>query len=162
MWRQDGSYWEAPGGGNTNVVISAANDVVELKVLRSDLNLAGTKTARFTVAAFLNTGIWNNDGDGTVQINTDGSADAADTVAIPYWTLTDNALERTAWQEDISDADADFWLDVQFGASGLVDNQRPSTPAPLYWSVTRPLIVRVLYRTKLRPAELDVTFARSR
>ncbi len=131
LYRQDGSYWEAPGGGNTNVVISAPNDAVELKVLRSDLNLTGEKTARFTVAAFLNTGAWNNDGDGTLQINTDGSADAADTVAIPYWTLTDNALERTAWQEDISDAKADFWLDVKFGAAGLTDNQRPSTPAPL-------------------------------
>ena len=131
MYRQDGSYWEAPGGGNTNVVINAANDAVELKVLRSDLNLTGEKTARFTVAAFLNTGAWNNDSDGTLQINTDGSADAADTVAIPYWTLTDNALERTAWQEDISDADADFWLDVKFGAAGLTDNQRPSTPTLL-------------------------------
>ncbi len=128
LYAQGGTAWYAPAtGGNTNVAISAANDVVELKVARADLNLAGTKTARFTVAAFLNTGVWNNDGDGTTHI-ADNTAAAVDTLSIPPWGTADNAANLSAWLEDVSDADVDFWMDVQFAAGGLTDNAKPAAP----------------------------------
>ncbi len=128
LYVQGGTAWYAPAtGGNTNVSISAANDVIELKVARADLNLAGAKTARFTVASLLNTGVWNNDGDGTTHI-ADNTAAAVDSISIPPWGTADNAANLSAWLEDIGDADIDFWVDVKFGAAGLTDNSKPSTP----------------------------------
>jgi hypothetical protein len=87
-------------------------------VARSELNLTGTKTARFTVATFLNTGVWNNDGDGTAYI-AENTADAVDSMAIPPWGTPDNAANLSSWLEDISDADIDFWVDVGFAAGGV-------------------------------------------
>jgi autotransporter-associated beta strand protein len=128
LYAHDGTFWYAPPtGGNTNVAISTANNAIELKVARADLNLTGAVTGRFTVASYLNTGAWNNDGDGTVQL-AENTADAADSVSIAPWNTTDNSLTLSAWLEDISDADIDFWLDVKFAAGGLSDNSRPSTP----------------------------------
>ena len=128
LFSADGTSWYAPAtGGNTNVSISAANDVVELKIARADLNLAGATTGRFTVASFLNTGAWNNDGDGTTHL-ADNTADMIDTLSIPPWGTADNAANLSAWLEDVSDADVDFWVDVKFGASGLVDNGKPAAP----------------------------------
>ncbi|NLG34232.1 MAG: hypothetical protein GX548_02640, partial [Lentisphaerae bacterium] len=124
----DGSSWYAPPtGGNTNVAASATHNAIELKVARADLNLSGATTARFTVAGFLNTGSWNNEAGGTVTL-TAGTSHAADSLSIPPWNLTDNTLSRSAWEEDISDGDIDFWFDVKFGAAGLVDNTRPAAP----------------------------------
>ena len=129
MFSADGTSWYAPAtGGNTNVSISAANDVVELKVARADLNLSGAVTGRFTVASYLNTGAWNNDGDGTTHL-ADNTADMLDTLSIPPWGVADNSANLSAWLEDISDADVDFWADVKFGAAGLSDNSKPSAPA---------------------------------
>ena len=128
LFSADGTSWYAPAtGGNTNVAISAANDVVELKIARADLNLSGATTGRFTVASFLNTGAWNNDGDGTTHL-ADNTADMLDTLSIPPWGTADNAANLSAWLEDVSDADVDFWVDVKFGASGLVDNGKPAAP----------------------------------
>ncbi len=127
MYKSDGTSWNAPDtGGNTNVVIHAGNKAIELMVPRADLNLTGAKTARFTVAAFLNTGSWNNDGDATTHI-ADNTAAAIDALSIPPWSTADNAANLSAWLEDISDQDIDFWMDVKFGASGLTDNVKPAT-----------------------------------
>ncbi len=130
MYAQGGTAWYAPPtGSNTNVAFSAANNVIELKVARTDLNLnpSGTVTARFTVASFLNTASWNNDGDGTVQL-VENTADAVDAISIPPWGTPDNSANLSAWLEDLSDADIDFWVDVKFAATGLSDNSKPSTP----------------------------------
>ena len=128
MFAHDGDSWRSPDSGNTNVAISATHHVVELRVSRADLNLTGEKTARFTVAAFLNTGSWNNDGDGTAHI-ADNTAGAVDSISIPPWGVPDNAATMSAWLEDLSDGDIDFWLDVKFGAAGLSDNSKPATVA---------------------------------
>ena len=128
MYARDGTSWYAPPtSGNTNVAISAANDAVEFMVARADLNLAGATTGRFTVATFLNTGAWNNDADGTTQLM-ENTADAADAMSIPPWNVPDNSANLSAWLEDLSDADVDFWADVKFSAGGLTDNSKPATP----------------------------------
>ncbi len=129
MYAHDGSEWYAPPtGGNEQVAISSANNAIELRVARADLNLAGEKTARFTVASFLNTGVWNNEGGGTRRL-ADNTAHAADSISISPWGMTDNRLERSAWDEDISDSDIDFWFDVRFNATGTINNNPPTTPA---------------------------------
>ncbi len=129
VYSHDGAAWYAPPtGGNTNVAISADNDVIELKVARADLDLSGAVTGRFTVASYVNTGSWNNDGDGTTHL-ADNTADLLDTLSIPPWNTADNSANLSAWLEDISDADVDFWVDVKFAASGVSDNSKPSAPA---------------------------------
>jgi autotransporter-associated beta strand protein len=128
-YKHDGNAWYAPPtGGNETVAISTAHNAIELKVARADLNLAGTKVGRFTVASYLNTGSWNNDGDGTVQLAAN-TADAVDAISIAPWGVRDDAANLSAWLEDISDADIDFWVDVKFAAGGLSDNAKPATPA---------------------------------
>lgn len=128
MYAHDGNSWYAPPtGGNEEVAISTTYNAVELRVARADLNLTGAKTARFTVASYLNSGTWNNEGAGTVNL-TDGTARAADSISIPPWNAPDNDARMSAWLEDISDGDIDFWFDVKFGASSLLNNSRPSTP----------------------------------
>jgi hypothetical protein len=120
-------WHKPPSASMTNVVISTTYDAIELMVPRADLGLTGAKTARFTVAAFLNSTAWNNDGNGTTHI-ADNTADAIDSISIPPWTTEDNAANLLAWREEISDGDVDFWMDVKFGASSLIDNSRPTTP----------------------------------
>jgi len=120
-------WHKPPTGDDTNVVISAAYGAIELKVPRADLGLTGTKTARFTIASFLNSGAWNNDADGTAQIAVN-TPDAVDSVSIAPILTEDNAADLSAWLEDISSANIDFWHDVKFGTSSLIDNSRPSTP----------------------------------
>ena len=125
-YKHDGTFWYGPGE-TREVAINDTYGAIEVKVARSELNLTGTKVARFTVATFLNTGIWNNDGDGTAHI-ADNTAAALDAMSIPPWAVPDNDARLSAWLEDISDADIDFWVDVQFAAGGLSDNAKPSTP----------------------------------
>ncbi|HRT05834.1 MAG TPA: hypothetical protein P5204_09050, partial [Kiritimatiellia bacterium] len=125
-YKHDGTFWFGPGAGR-EVAISEAHDAIELKVARSELNLAGAKTARFTVGSFVNSGVWNNDGDGTAHV-ADNTAAAVDAISIPPWTVADNAANLSAWLEDVSDADIDFWLDVRFAAGGLDSHALPTAP----------------------------------
>ncbi len=126
-YKHDGTFWYGPGE-TREVAISEAHDAIELKVARSELNLAGAKTARFTVGSFVNSGVWNNDGDGTAHV-ADNTAAAVDALSIPPWTVADNAADLSAWLEDVSDADVDFWLDVRFAAGGLDSHALPTAPA---------------------------------
>ncbi|MFY9181108.1 MAG: hypothetical protein WAO89_02205, partial [Kiritimatiellia bacterium] len=121
-----GNSWYGPGASRA-AAISAEHNTIEVRVPRADLNLTGAKPVRFTVASFINTGAWNNDGDGTTHI-ADNTANAVDSITIPPWNMEDNDAKMSAWLEDISDGDIDFWFDVKFGDSALVDNQRPTTP----------------------------------
>jgi hypothetical protein len=82
-YKHDGTFWYGPGE-TREAAISDAYDAIEMKVARSELNLTGAKTARFTVATFLNSGVWNNDGAGTAYI-ADNTAAAVDPISIPPW-----------------------------------------------------------------------------
>ncbi|HQF20806.1 MAG TPA: hypothetical protein PLT37_06130 [Kiritimatiellia bacterium] len=121
-----GNSWYGPGASRA-AAISAEHNTIEVRVPRADLNLTGAKPVRFTVASFLNNGIWNNDGGGTMKL-VNNTAAAVDSVSIPPVNTPDNDARLSSWIEDISDADIDFWVDVKFGDAGLVDNSRPSTP----------------------------------
>ncbi|HSA16857.1 MAG TPA: autotransporter-associated beta strand repeat-containing protein [Kiritimatiellia bacterium] len=127
VYADDGGTWYGPPAGSA-AAASAANNAMEFWINRSDLLVSSPVTARFTVASFLNNDLWNNSGDGTVQILA-GTPDAADAASIAPEQVNDGDLSQSAWQEDISDNSIDFWFDVVFDANGVVANSIPSTPA---------------------------------
>lgn len=123
----DGYDWHEPPSGWSAAIISTVSDALELRIPRADLLLGGSVTARFTVASFLNAGSWANEGDSTT-VAYPGTPDAVDSVSIAPWQVNDGQLDVTAWHEDISDFDVDFWVDVRFDASGLAGHAPPSMP----------------------------------
>ncbi|NCC52490.1 MAG: choice-of-anchor D domain-containing protein, partial [Spartobacteria bacterium] len=127
LYAYDGTYWYGPPSG-CDAAISAADDGIEVRIPRADIGLDGTVTGRFTVASLINSGSWANDGDASIQLVA-GTPDAADSVSFAPYQENDGALGLSAWQEDISDSDIDFWVDVRFNGSGMAGNTVPSTPS---------------------------------
>ncbi len=126
----DGSSWYAPPthGDATLYFAPDTTNAIEWSVARSDINVSGTVTARFTVATFHNTNStsYNNDADTTYGFNT---CDAVDAISIPPYGANDgNLANYGAWSEDISDGDIDFFFDVRFDADGLGTNALPTAP----------------------------------
>ena len=151
QYAADGSEWYAPVGtvttteGGTPVtrgwaaaIGSGVGQAVEFRVARSDIGLAGIEdgaavTQRFTVASFVNTGVWNNQGGATAEIY-GGTSKAVDALGIAPQrpaSKPDNDYLLSSWDEDIADGNIDFWVDVAFSKSGVVENQRPSAPSQL-------------------------------
>ena len=129
MYAEDGAKWYAPPtGGNTNVAADAVSGdyCVEWSVERRDLNLTGENTARFTVATFANTKVWNDSGKATADIDTGKSA-AVDAMEIAPYGANDGAT-MGAWDEGLKGGKVNFWADVPFGESGLGSNTAPGEP----------------------------------
>jgi hypothetical protein len=120
-----GSWYSPPTLGNTRVVFSNGIEVIEFEIDRSDLLLDGSVTARFTVASFQNAQIFANDGDSTTNY---AGSDALDSLSI--YRYGDNAgdLAQSAWDQEISDGDIDFWFDVRIDAAGVISNAVPAIP----------------------------------
>ncbi|MBP5788480.1 MAG: hypothetical protein J6Y19_11780, partial [Kiritimatiellae bacterium] len=137
MYADDGQEWYAPAwwraAGSAD---DAANACVEWVVPRSALGIdyasraegATSLTGRFTVATFVNTGTWNNQGAGVVRIEKNSSA-AADMVSIAPYGANDNKMALSAWDEGLDTGKIDFWMDGTFNYGGVVANEAPSTPA---------------------------------
>ena len=151
QYAADGSEWYAPVGTVTTTedgtpvtrgwaaaIARGEGMAVEFRVARSDIGLAGiedgaTVTQRFTVASFVNTGVWNNQGGATAEIY-GGTSKAVDALGIAPQrpaSKPDNDYLLSSWDEDIADGNIDFWVDVAFSKSGVVENQRPSAPSQL-------------------------------
>ncbi|HMP72175.1 MAG TPA: fibronectin type III domain-containing protein [Kiritimatiellia bacterium] len=120
--------WRLPSGAQA--AISTTHNAIEIRVARSAMNLDGTKTARFTVASFLNTGSWNNDGAGTRFI-ADNTPHVLDSISIMRYGEPDNDYTRSAWSEDLSDSDIDFFFDVRLGTGGVIANIPPTKPGSM-------------------------------
>lgn len=147
LYATDSIGWYAPSGVVTSYVdaveltegwaaeISAAHDVVEVRIPRADLGLDGMEpgdltTVRLTVATFLNTGVWNNQGTGTREVYS-GTSKAVDTLGIAPQrpsSQADNDWGLGSWDEDISDGALDFWVDVGMNYKEIVENKRPTAP----------------------------------
>jgi hypothetical protein len=120
-----GSWYSPPTLGNQRVVFSNGIEVIEFELDRSDLLLDGSVTARFTVATFQNAQIWANDGDSTTNYT---GSDALDSISIYQYGDNAGDLSQSAYDQDISDNDIDFWFDVRIAADGTVSNEVPTTP----------------------------------
>jgi len=130
MYADDGSSWYAPPtlGDSTLYFSPDTTNAIEWSIARADLNLSGSVTARLTVATFHNTNStsYNNDTDTTYGLPV---CDAVDTVSIvPYGVNDGNLGDNSAWSEEISDGDVDFFFDVRFNADGLGTNALPTVP----------------------------------
>ncbi|MBI5573259.1 MAG: lamin tail domain-containing protein [Elusimicrobia bacterium] len=129
--------WYAPSSGNGYNNVNVTDNFIEFGIARTDLLLDGAKTARISVAAFDNgttanpgSYAWANDDDTTVDYPT---IDALDTLSISSYTSNDNTYQKTAWEEDISDGDIDFFADIRIAANGTISNNPPATvttPSP--------------------------------
>lgn len=145
QWNADSTTWAAPTGeapidvnGTPTVKGSKAaiGEAVELRIARSDLALDGLAdgavvTQRFTVATFLNSGIWNNQGQGTAELDA-GTSRAVDALGIAPQkpsSKPDNDYKLSSWDEDLSDGNVDFWIDVRFDNKGIIANAKPERPA---------------------------------
>ncbi len=145
---QDCNEWFAPQGtaddgsgtqqGWAAEIGTGVGQAVEFRVARSDIGLSGmaegaTKVQRFTVASFKNTGVWNNQGGATAEIY-GGTSKAVDALGIAPQrpkSKPDNDYLLSSWDEDISDGNIDFWVDVTFDKKGIVENARPAAPSAL-------------------------------
>ncbi|MBP7830352.1 MAG: autotransporter-associated beta strand repeat-containing protein [Kiritimatiellae bacterium] len=126
VYADDGGTWYEPPAGSA-AAASATYNAMEFWINRADLLVSSPVTARFTVASFVNSDTWANEGDATVQILA-GTPDAVDSVSIAPEQVNDGDLSQRAWQEDVSDNNIDFWFDVVFDANGVVANTIPTTP----------------------------------
>ncbi|MDR0993416.1 MAG: fibronectin type III domain-containing protein [Verrucomicrobiota bacterium] len=131
--------WHAPestveGVGYAAAIQQGEGMALEVRLARADLGLdqlgSTVVTTRFTVASFLNSGVWNNQGSGTKSIDA-GSAYAVDSMAISPYLREDNDYKLSAWDEGIVDGDLDFWVDVRFDRNGVMENLAPPPPLPL-------------------------------
>ncbi len=146
---QSGTTWVLPSSG-WDAYISAANDIVEVRIPRSDLGLTGVSTMTITVATYENSAISNgpSGGDTTDPGEVYPTQDAADSMSIVRLstgsgtgqyhndvnynatagdTYQNNVL--TAWSEDISDQDIDFWCRLIIASDGTISNTIPTQPA---------------------------------
>ena len=136
LYASDGTSWYAPPTSPGMYATYLRSDFgtdqdgVELKISRSDLGLEGDKIARITLASFHGVLNWANDDDTTVNY---WAGDAIDSVAIIRLSTgslqgqyyNDRNWSFSAWDEDISDGDIDFWFDVRISADGTISNTPP-------------------------------------
>ena len=140
LYDTDSASWHAPlwwkassaldGSGNP---VASATPCVEWVVPRNELGLDGVTgdaavTGRFSVATFLNSGSWNNEAVGVVLIASNSCA-AVDALAIAPYGSNDKDYALGAWDEGLKNNNVDFWMDARFGATALLSDTAPSTPA---------------------------------
>ncbi len=131
LFTNNGTSWFAPPtAGDGTAYSSISEDLVEFKIARQDVGLSGNKTARFSIALFDNNVDWANNNNCTYDIV--GTSDALDTVGIAS-NLKNDGSSISAWDEDLSDGDVDFWFELKIKSNGDITNIPPdkvTTPTP--------------------------------
>ncbi|MDA3792824.1 MAG: lamin tail domain-containing protein [Elusimicrobia bacterium] len=140
LYADDGSSWYSPivlGGGTVNS--SAANNIIEFKIAKSDLGISvGENTFRITAASFhqdqddttegnSDSNWWANDEDLTADYSTCDALDSMSIVPISTGNYNDVNGDMNAWDEDISDGNIDFWADIYINSLGEVENIDPKS-----------------------------------
>ncbi|RLC46518.1 MAG: hypothetical protein DRI23_12280, partial [Candidatus Cloacimonadota bacterium] len=92
-----------------------------------DVGVSGNKRAGFIFASFKNAGGWANAGDTTTDIGGAAISDALDSVSIPLY-LNDKQNNISAWDEELSDGDIDFWVELFIKDDGTISNLPPPPP----------------------------------
>ena len=127
--------WHSPPSPpyDTGCYISVDSNIMEVAIARADVGLTGNITARFTIALFDNNVGWAN----VTNVGEYFGSDALDSISIISNTTGTNAgvdmdndpeYTLSAWDEDISDGDIDFWFDIRFTTSGKISNTPPNPP----------------------------------
>jgi glycosidase/fibronectin type 3 domain-containing protein len=118
-----GTWGAPPSGYSLNVAPTAG--LIEARLGKADLQLAGACTFRVAIAVFDNflgaAALVNS----TVNL---GVPDAVDAVSVASVGLNDPTRILSAWEEDLSDGDLDFWIQLQMGDTSLLANRAPDTP----------------------------------
>ena len=132
MYAENGADWYAPqtawaAAGSAD---NSTDPCIEWSVARADLGLDGACTGRFTVATFVNSGVWNNQGVGTVRIGSDSCA-AVDAMEFVPYGVNDQDGKLGSWDEGLKGGNVNFWADVRFASAGLDTHAAPTVPAPL-------------------------------
>ncbi|RMH58484.1 MAG: hypothetical protein D6679_04620 [Candidatus Hydrogenedentota bacterium] len=120
--------WGTPRSGYLLNVRREAG-TIEVRLARSDLLLKGICTARFAVATFDNV----VGSAAAIDATKDYSGnDAFDAVSMPAFSSNDADFSMSAWDEDLSDNDLDYWFQLSFADTILEANDSPSsTPGML-------------------------------
>jgi hypothetical protein len=103
LFADDGSSWYAPPTSGAQVSISTSNEVIEGRIVLSDLNgITGSSTIRVSLATFINgNNGYNNSVDATQDIGGGSISDGID-------VMTPGASANTnAWFRDFGDGDID-------------------------------------------------------
>ncbi|OGH58330.1 MAG: hypothetical protein A3G34_16445 [Candidatus Lindowbacteria bacterium RIFCSPLOWO2_12_FULL_62_27] len=111
------------------IEMDTAAYVIEGKVSRSAIGLVGSDTIQIAIASFKNRVGKASAINSTVEF---GAYDALDAVSIPARDGTasftnDAARSISADQEDLSDGDIDFWVQLRYTSAGLLANLKPNT-----------------------------------
>ena len=115
MW--DGGVWYAPPSSDYQIVIDAANDVVEAKINWSDLEVTLPEEMWFWCASFQNRVGWCNDVEAVVDIN--NTSDAVDCIGGETGSLK-IGVSKNAWNRDIHDGTLDGYYHIIFNSNGDV------------------------------------------
>jgi hypothetical protein len=136
LYEDDESSWKAPPthGNQQTYFEKDSDEIIEFKIARADLDLAGVSTARLTVASYFNNtslgdNQWANDGDTTADYT---GTDALDTLSLLPYGVNDSAGDFGTAGEETSDNDLDSFFDVRFDADGIAANTLPTTPAATF------------------------------
>jgi autotransporter-associated beta strand protein len=129
MYAENGAEWYAPKTSwSAACSANASGDpCIEWSVAREDLGLSGACTGRFTVASFVNSGAWNNQGSGTVRFDSSSCA-AVDAMEFVPYGVNDQDGKLGAWDEGLKGGNVNFWADVRFARDGLAAHATPSAP----------------------------------
>ncbi|PIU47405.1 MAG: hypothetical protein COS94_07515, partial [Candidatus Hydrogenedentes bacterium CG07_land_8_20_14_0_80_42_17] len=118
-----GNNWIVPPSG-VSMSVKASAGIIEARIARQDLQLKGTCNFRIATAIFQNV-----PGQASTT-NTTGNyspCDAFDAVTMAKANFNDSSWYGTSLQEDLSDGDIDFWVQLALTDTSLELN---STPAP--------------------------------
>lgn len=128
----DGTSWFAPPTAPNADGNFYSGNMIEFKISRNDLGLAGNKTARLSFATYKAANVWANTGDSTAGTWTPNALDSVSIVRLSSGSgagqyYNDPANNQSSWDEDLSDSDVDFWVDVPVVSTGIGVNVPPTT-----------------------------------
>lgn len=125
---QRGSTWTET---ISSVSFDTAAFVLKGKIPRQMLGLTGSGQVRCAAGMFKNRLGKAADINSTVEFPVSDALDAVSISGIHGTVPSSNDLYRSmnAYDEEISDADIDFWFQLRYNANGLLANTKPNQPA---------------------------------
>lgn len=145
LW--NGDVWYAPPAADAAVAVSAANEAIEFRINRNDLDLFYPSTIALSLASFRSSG--NHAGDNSTYDSPDLNNDAIDVMG------GEPGVSENAWARDLHDNTVSRFHTLTLTAQGAVPPPQPEPvvrfdpPEP----DTCDPAVTILYRAAGRPLE---------